>query len=191
LHTPNSDFLREAQNTDVDFPRRSSIFFPARTRTPLFCRYEKGPCHRHPGARHRQLRLRAKGKSIIGRNINLGTNDSPGTPSSSDSLYNSYSTHTDNPLGRNIHTPNWGLFGSTRNRSVEYDAMINWFDYHRSTNFTQTAQPTQTSQIPSQPNQRPPQTSKNATYNSELAIQTDITKKLTEKMIPPIAITTR
>jgi ferric enterobactin receptor len=75
-----------------------------------------------------------------------------------------WSTHTDNPTHRHLHSLNWGIFGSTRNRSLEYDAMANWFSLQRASDYTQTGY-------------GPTQTSQNHLDNRELALQGDITKK--------------
>jgi outer membrane receptor protein involved in Fe transport len=91
-----------------------------------------------------------------------GTNPIPGNAPTA------WSTHTNNPTRRHIHTLNWGLFGSSRNHHWEYDAMATYFAQQRSNNYTQTSDAARES-------------SQNSSDNRELALQADITRHLDKK----------
>ncbi|HEY4336258.1 MAG TPA: TonB-dependent receptor, partial [Puia sp.] len=89
--------------------------------------------------------------------------------SEGDTSTSAYSTFTNSINQRQLHTLNWGLFGSTRNRSLKYELMASWFGQTRATNYTQTGN-------------GPVQTSHNDIDNRELALQGDLTKKLGPQM---------
>lgn len=108
-----------------------------------------------------------RGRSLI---------DYDNTFDTKDSFTGGYSLHTDNPTHRQIHTINWGLFGANRHRSLEYDLMATWFDLRRASDYVQTRVDAGQTTVDART------TSHNTVGNRELALQGDITKKLTAHM---------